>query len=283
MAYGKSFVAEALRSQATAEEKQKSLSKMFAADTASRLAQMVAQSQMQRGGARRGKEAASRSAGASAMDNIEFGKTRLELQKDIAKQSELSLAIATGAKIIGDVTAFAATQADDAAKKEAEAAAVEEAKNTEQAAMLTDMRKPGEEYSPSMLRDPGGDFSPDDSFPQGGQVFDPEGSPDGYFPQGGQIPQGYRGTGMTATEVLAIRDAEKAKQAAKSLILDKKQDDAVASSREFTEKQKLLDSKRMGRRRAPTAEELYGKENMTDEETALLDERWANYILGGAE
>lgn len=277
-----SFVAEALRSQASAEEKQKALSKMFAEDTASRLAQMVAQSQMQRGGARRGREAASRSAGASAMDDIESKKTRLELEKDISQQAEISFAIATGAKIIGDVTAFAATQADDAAKKEAEAAAVEEAKNTEQAAMLTDYRKPGEEYSPSMLRDPGA-IGPDDSFPQGGQVFDPEGSPDGYFPQGGQIPQGYRGTGMTATEFKAMRDAYRAERAAKSLILDKKQDDAVASSREFTEKQKLLDSQRMGRRRAPTAEEVYGKENMTDEEKALLDEKWVNYIFGGDE
>ena len=281
MAYGKSFVAEALRSQATAEEKQKSLSKMFAADTASRLSQVVAQ-QMQRGGARRSKEAASRGAGASAMDQIEFGKTRLELQKDISQQAQISNWITTASSAVGSIIAFSATQADDAAKKEAEAAAVEEAKNTEQAAMLTDYRKAGEEYSPSMLRDPGA-IGPDDSFPQGGQVFDPEGSPDGYFPQGGQIPQGYRGTGMTATEVLAIRDAEKAKQATESLILDKKQDAAIDSSREFTKKKKLLDSQRMGRRRAPTVEELYGKENMTDEETASLDERWANYILGGAE
>tara|TARA_R110002020_G_C16150181_1_gene762595 strand:- start:65 stop:913 length:849 start_codon:yes stop_codon:yes gene_type:complete len=282
MAYiGKSFVAEALRSQATAEEKQKSLSKMFAADTASRLSQIVAQ-QMQRGGARRGKEAASRGAGASAMNQIEYGKSRLELQKDISQQAQISNWITTASSAVGSIIAFSATQADDAAKKEAEAAAVEEAKNTEQAAMLTDYRKAGEEYSPSMLRDPGA-VGADDSFPQGGQVFDPEGSSDGYFPQGGQIPQGYRGTGMTATEFKAMRDAERAKQATESLILDKKQDDAIASSREFTEKQKLLDSQRMGRRRSPTAEELYGKENMTDEETALLDERWANYILGGAE
>jgi len=238
-----SFVAEALRSQASAEEKQKALSKMFAEDTASRLAQMVAQSQMQRGGARRGREAASRSAGASAMDNIEFGKTRLELQKDIAKQSELSLAIATGAKIIGDITAFAATQADDAAKKEAEAAAVEEAKNTEQADMLTDYRKAGEEYSPSMLRDPGA-IGPDDSFPQGGQVFDPEGSPDGYFPQGGQIPQGYRGTGMTATEVLAIRDAERAKQATESLLDEPVEDEDETSFLDELIKEKELEKTR---------------------------------------
>lgn len=248
MAYGKSFVAEALRSQASAEEKQKALSKMFAADTASRLAQMVAQSQMQRGGARRGREAASRSAGASAMDNIEFGKTRLELQKDIAKQSELSLAIATGAKIIGDVTAFAATQADDAAKKEAEAAAVEEAKNTEQAAMLTDMRKPGEEYSPSMLRDPGAIRE--------GQEFNSEDLPDAYLQIMPGADKGYRDTGLTPSEFKAMRDAERAERAAKSLILDKKQDDAVASSREFTEKQKLLDSKRMGMYRTPKADEI---------------------------
>lgn len=216
MAYGKSFVAEALRSQATAEEKQKSLSKMFAADTASRLSQIVAQ-QMQRGGARRGKEAASRGAGASAMNQIEFGKSRLELEKDISQQAQISNWISTASSAVGSIIAFSATQADDAAKKEAEAAAVEEAKNTEKAAMLTDMRKPGEEYSPSMLRDPGA-IGPDDSFPQGGQVFDPEGSPDGYFPQGGQIPQGYRGTGLTATEYKAERDAYRAEKATESLL-----------------------------------------------------------------
>tara|TARA_R100000458_G_C8228101_1_gene210585 strand:+ start:73 stop:855 length:783 start_codon:yes stop_codon:yes gene_type:complete len=246
-----SFVAEALRSQASAEEKQKALSKMFAEDTASRLAQMVAQSQMQRGGARRRREAASRSAGASAMDNIEFGKTRLELQKEIGKQAEVSRAIATGAKIIGDITAFAATQADDAAKKEAEASALKEAQASEEAAMLTDYRKPGEEYSPSMLR------VPDDPLVEEliRDEFDPQ-TTDGYFPRGGQIPQGYRGTGMTATEFKAMRDAERAKQATESLILDKKQDDAIASSREFTEKQKLLDSPRMGRYRTPRADEI---------------------------
>lgn len=243
-----SFVAEALRSQASAEEKQKALSKMFAEQTASRLAQMVAQSQMQRGGARRGKEAASRSAGASAMDDIKFKKTRQELRDELDKQSELSLAITTGSKIFGEIFAFAATQADDAAKKEAEAAAVEEAKNTEQAAMLTDMRKPGEEYSPSMLRDPGA--------VREGQEFNSEDLPDAYLQIMPGADKGYRDTGLTPSEFKAMRDAERAERAAKSLILDKKQDDAVASSREFTEKQKLLDSQRMGMYRTPKADEI---------------------------
>lgn len=243
-----SFVAEALRSQASAEEKQKALSKMFAEQTASRLAQMVAQSQMQRGGARRGKEAASRSAGASAMDDIKFKKTRQELRDELDKQSELSLAITTGSKIFGEIFAFAATQADDAAKKEAEAAAVEEAKNTEQAAMLTDMRKPGEEYSPSMLRDPGA--------AREGQEFNSEDLPDAYLQIMPGADKGYRDTGLTPSEFKAMRDAERAERAAKSLILDKKQDDAVASSREFTEKQKLLDSQRMGMYRTPKADEI---------------------------
>ena len=250
MAYGKSFVAEALRSQATAEEKQKSLSKMFAADTASRLSQIVAQ-QMQRGGARRGKEAASRGAGASAMDQIEFGKSRLELEKDISQQAQISNWISTASSAVGSIIAFSATQADDAAKKEAEAAAVEEAKNTEKAAMLTDYRKAGEEYSPSMLRDPGGDFSPDAELLERGSQA-PMYDPDGQIREAG----GYRGTGMSATEVLAIRDAEKAKQATESLILDKKQDASIASSREFTEKKKLLDSQRMGMYRTPKADEI---------------------------
>jgi len=135
-----SFVAEALRSQASAEEKQKALSKMFAEQTASKVSQAVAQSQMQKGAARRGREAASRSAGASAMDNIEDKKTRQELRAEIDKQAELSLAITTGSKILGDVWAFAATQADDAAKKEAEANALKEAQASEEAAMLTDYR-----------------------------------------------------------------------------------------------------------------------------------------------
>lgn len=247
MAYGKSFVAEALRSQATAEEKQKSLSKVFAADTASRLSQIVAQ-QMQRGGARRGREAASRGAGASAMDQIEYGKSRLELEKDISQQAQISNWITTASSAIGSIVAFSATQADDAAKKEAEAAAVEEAKNTEQAAMLTDMRKPGEEYSPSMLRDPGA--------VREGQEFNSEDLPDAYLQIMPGADKGYRDTGLTPSEFKAMRDAERAERAAKSLILDKKQDDAVASSREFTEKQKLLDSQRMGMYRTPKADEI---------------------------
>lgn len=234
MAYGKSFVAEALRSQATAEEKQKSLSKMFAADTASRLSQIVAQ-QMQRGGARRGKEAASRGAGASAMDQIEFGKSRLELEKDISQQAQISNWISTASSAVGSIIAFSATQADDAAKKEAEAAAVEEAKNTEKAAMLTDMRKPGEEYSPSMLR------VPDDPLVEEliRDEFDPQ-TTDGYFPRGGQVPQGYRGTGLGPTEYKAERDAYRAEKATESLldelVEDEAQESALLKMKELTNK-----------------------------------------------
>jgi len=261
-----SFVAEALRSQASAEEKQKALSKMFAEDTASRLAQMVAQSQMQRGGARRGREAASRSAGASAMDNIEDKKTRQELRAEIDKQSELSLAIATGAKIIGDITAFAATQADDAAKKEAEANALKEAQTSEEAAMLTDYRKPGEEYSPSMLRDPGA-IGPDDSFPQGGQVFDPEGSPDGYFPQGGQIPQGYRGTGMTATEFKAAKDAYRAEKNTESLLDELVEDEAQESAP--LKMKELTNKHQRGQVRESLSPGYKPQPEMTDDELAM--------------
>jgi len=257
-----SFVAEALRSQASAEEKQKALSKMFAEDTASRLAQMVAQSQMQRGGARRGREAASRSAGASAMDNIEFGKTRLELQKDIAKQSELSLAIATGAKIIGDVTAFAATQADDAAKKEAEANALKEAQASEEAAMLTDYRKPGEEYSPSMLR------VPDDPLVEEliRDEFDPQ-TTDGYFPRGGQIPQGYRGTGMTATEFKAARDAYRAEKATESLLDELVEDEAQESAP--SKMKDLMEKHQRGQVRESLSPGYRPQPEMTDDELAM--------------
>jgi len=257
-----SFVAEALRSQASAEEKQKALSKMFAEDTASRLAQMVAQSQMQRGGARRGREAASRSAGASAMDNIEFGKTRLELQKDIAKQSELSLAIATGAKIIGDVTAFAATQADDAAKKEAEANALKEAQASEEAAMLTDYRKPGEEYSPSMLR------VPDDPLVEEliRDEFDPQ-TTYGYFPRGGQIPQGYRGTGMTATEFKAARDAYRAEKATESLLDELVEDEAQESAP--SKMKDLMEKHQRGQVRESLSPGYRPQPEMTDDELAM--------------
>lgn len=257
-----SFVAEALRSQASAEEKQKALSKMFAEDTASRLAQMVAQSQMQRGGARRGREAASRSAGASAMDNIESKKTRLELQKDIAKQAELSLAIVTGAKIIGDVTAFAAAQADDAAKKEAEANALKEAQASEEAAMLTDYRKPGEEYSPSMLR------VPDDPLVEEliRDEFDPQ-TTDGYFPRGGQIPQGYRGTGMTATEFKAARDAYRAEKATESLLDELVEDEAQKSAP--SKMKDLMEKHQRGQVRESLSPGYRPQPEMTDDELAM--------------
>ena len=196
------------------------------------------------------------------MDDIEFKKTRQELRAEIDKQSELSLAIATGAKIIGDVTAFAAAQADDAAKKEAEANALKEAQASEEAAMLTDYRKPGEEYSPSMLRDPGA-IGPDDTFPKGGQVFDPEGSPDGYFPQGGQIPQGYRGTGMNATEFRAARDAYRAEKATESLLDELVEDEDENSFLDELIKEKELEKTR-SRREVEAQNKKRGRASLYD-------------------
>lgn len=234
-----SFVAEALRSQASAEEKQKALSKMFAEDTASRLAQMVAQSQMQRGAARRGREAASRSAGASAMDDIDFKKTRRELRDEIDKQSELSFAITTGSKIFGEVFAFAATQADDAAKKEAETNALKEAQASEEAAMLTDYRKPGEEYSPSMLRDPGA--------VREGQEFNSEDLPDAYLQIMPGVDKGYRDTGLTATEFKAERDAYRAEKATESLLDELVEDEDENSFLDELIKEKELEKTRSRR------------------------------------
>ncbi len=237
MAYGKSFVAEALRSQATAEEKQKSLSKVFAADTASRLSQIVAQ-QMQRGGARRGREAASRGAGASAMDQIEYGKSRLELEKDISQQAQISNWITTASNAVGSIIAFSATQADDAAKKEAEAAAVEEAKNTEQAAMLTDMRKPGEEYSPSILRDPN-DPIVDELIKA---EFEPEDSPVSEFKV--RDADNYRDTGMSATKYKALLKAYRDEKNTESLLDELVEDEDENSFLDELIKEKELEKTR---------------------------------------
>ena len=268
-----SFVAEALRSQASFKEQNKGMEEQFAQELVGRFLAPVAAGNVGRGTRRRGAEAASLSRGADAMQQIDLRKTRLESQQEISTLSENLGFVNAAAASLSALVSYYATTMDDEAKKEAEAAAVKESQAAEEAAMLTDFRKPGEEYSPSMLRDPGA-AGPDDSFPQGGQVFDPEGSPDGYFPQGGQIPQGYRGTGMTATEFKAARDAYRAEKATESLLDELVADEAQGSSvKSMDKKMKDYTKNQIRSSLRPGGQK---EEEMTDNELA-------DYLFGGAE
>ena len=264
-----SFVAEALRSQASFKEQNKGMQEQFAQDLVNRFIAPVAAGNVGRGTRRRGTEAASLSRGADAMQQIGLGKTRLESQQEISTLSENLGFVNAAAASLSALVSYYATTMDDEAKKEAEAAAVKESQAAEEAAMLTDFRKPGEEYSPSMLR------VPDDPLVDEliRDEFDPQ-TTDGYFPRGGQTPQGYRGTGMTATEFKAARDAYRAEKATESLLDELVADEAQGSAvkdmgkkmKDYTKSQ-LRSSLRPGEQK---------EKEMTDDELA-------SYLFGGSD
>tara|TARA_Y100001938_G_C8081984_1_gene429718 strand:+ start:600 stop:1403 length:804 start_codon:yes stop_codon:yes gene_type:complete len=264
-----SFVAEALRSQASIKEQNKGLQEQFAQELVGRFLAPVAAGNVGRGTRRRGAEAASLSRGADAMQQIDLGKTRLESQQEISTLSENLGFVNAAAASLSALVSYYATTMDDEAKKEAEAAAVKESQAAEEAAMLTDFRKPGEEYSPSMLR------IPDDPLVDEliRDEFDPQ-TTDGYFPRGGQIPQGYRGTGMTATEFKAARDAYRAEKATESLLDELVADEAQESSvKSMDKKMKDYTKNQIRSSLRPGGQK---KEEMTNDELA-------DYLFGGAE
>lgn len=264
-----SFITDAMRQQASAEEKNKAMKKLFAEEIAANLVGQMAQSNVQRGTRRRGMTAASMGRQAEGMQQIELGKTRLELQKDIAEQQQLGDWIATASNALASFAAYEAKMYDDYIRRIEEATAVKESQAAEEAAMLTDYRKPGEEYSPSMLR------VPDDPLVEEliKDEFDPQ-TTDGYFPRGGQVPEGYRGTGMTATEFKAARDAYRAEKATESL-LDELVEDEAQDSAPLNMK-KLIDKHQRGQVRESLSPGYRPQSEMTDDELAM-------YLFGGGE
>tara|TARA_R110000744_G_scaffold98714_2_gene190916 strand:+ start:11912 stop:12796 length:885 start_codon:yes stop_codon:yes gene_type:complete len=291
-----SYVSSFLRQQGLEKEKNKNLEKVFAKQAADELLGQVAHMNTARGTKRRGMSAVSESRGADASADIEVRKYAHEETVEIAEQQQVLGWITAASGAAGTLMAFYAKKLDEDAKKEKEAASIAEAESSEEAAMLTDHRQEGEEYSPSMLRDPG-DPVVDELIRD---EFEPMYDPDGQLFQGqvdastggSQINPSstvYKG-GMNATEFKAARDSRRAEKAAESLILDEKQAAAADSSREFTKEQSLLDSQRMGRKKAPTAEQLYGpgwrkrvRDAMTEEDKKRLDSNWLEYLDMGAE
>jgi len=264
-----SFVAEALRSQASFKEQNKGMQEQFAEGLINRFLAPVAAGNVGRGTRRRGAEAASLSRGADAMQQIDTGKTRIESQREIATLSENLGFVNAASASLSALVSYYATTMDEEAKKEAEAAAVKESQAAEEAAMLTDFRKPGEEYSPSMLR------IPDDPLVDEliRDEFDPQ-TTDGYFPRGGQVPEGYRGTGMTATEFKAARDAYRAEKATESLLDELVADEAQESSvKSMDKKMKDYTKNQIRSSLRPGGQK---EEKMTDDELA-------GYLFGGAE
>ena len=68
-----SFISDALRQQASEEEKTKGMQKVFAEEAASNLLRYMAQVNVKRGTERRGKQAKSASWGAEAKQDVELG------------------------------------------------------------------------------------------------------------------------------------------------------------------------------------------------------------------
>ena len=100
------FLSDALRQQAREQEKNKHMQEIISQHVAKSLISQLAQQKMGQGVSDRGREAGVRSSAAERSMQTEIGKTRLEMQQEIAAQQEQLGLITAAASAVGTLGAY---------------------------------------------------------------------------------------------------------------------------------------------------------------------------------